>query len=621
MIALLVLLVASHPTERMRCFSALSSKWGGRMFLLRVGLPAVLIVFWLVYVFGTIEQIFVSKDIMPTWQSIAAAKRVELMSKIPAEWRIPDETVVDAKAERDITSGFIRALLDNATTEITERDPVDVLELLRSGEFTAVEVVTAYCKRAAVAHQLNLNLLEIFFDSAIENAVELDRYYQRHGRTVGPLHGLPFTLKDQWHIKNVDTSMAYVGWIGTQAGRQRSGEAGDESELIKQLRSLGAVPIAKTTLMQSLWCGETNNNLLGYSWNPNIQTLSSGGSSGGEGALQALRGSAFGFGTDIGGSVSMPAAFNRIYSLKPSHGRISLKDTANSSPGQALIPTVAGIMARNLRTVTLVFECLLSTEPWLSDPDVLPIPFRKSDLRHRQLAIGILHTDGIVSPHPPVTRALRMVEDAMKLEGHQIIKWLPPSHAESSYLHSAVMEADGGLDVLERTALSGEPLMPEIAEDFASVKPPMPVTDFYNVSLQVESFRAAYASYWESTKHETVTGRPVDAFIMPVAPHAAPRPGKIFYYTYSSIINTLDYGSIVIPVTTANPRIDVVDADYQPSNDDDQKTWEAYEPDLYAGAPVAVQIVGGRLNEENLLAIADAVVEALRVAQQRSSTA
>jgi amidase len=551
---------------------------------------------------------------MPSWKAIAAAKRAENMAKIPSEWRLPDEILNKAKEQRDITGDFIESLLDNATLCITGREPLETLTLLTNGTLTAVEVVTAYCKRAAVAHQLNQNLLEMAFDSAIERAKELDNYYKQHHRIIGPLHGLPFTVKDQWHMKGVDTSMAYVGWVGTQAGRQRPNKEGDlESELILEMNRLGAVPIAKTTLMQTLWYGETNNNILGYSWNPHIQTLSSGGSSGGEATLQALKGSAFGFGTDIGGSVSMPTAFNKIYSLKPSHGRISFRATANSSSGQMIIPTVVGILARSLETIHFVFESLLSTEPWLRNPEVLPIPFRASiHDEYSKLAVGIFPSDGIVKPHPPVSRAIEMVKEALEAHGHQTIQWEPPNHKESAFLHPAFTEADGAVDVMERTALSGEPLVPEIQDEFTDAPDPIPVTEYYNLTMRLQDFRAAYAAYWASTQSQTSTGRAVDAFVMPVAPHAAPRPGKIYHYTYTSIINTLDYCSVVIPVTTANRRLDAAEKHYRPLNEVDRQTWEAYEPEKYDGAPVAVQIVGGRLNEENLLAVAKAVVKALR---------
>lgn len=210
---------------------------------------------------------------------------------------------------------------------------------------------------------------------------------------MGPLHGLPVTFKDQFHVKGLGTTMGYVGWIDTFEGKKNTGKDKKfESEVVRELRSLGAIPIAKVGFMpgrgltclatadcvffRPLWCRvsgydctrrvhgaryadntptgqapETNNNILGYTLNPWNQRLSSGGSSGGmnphrplqysrprvvrltilgEGALQALRGSAFGVGSDVGGSVSMPAAFQGVFGFKPSSGRIAFKDVASS---------------------------------------------------------------------------------------------------------------------------------------------------------------------------------------------------------------------------------------------------------------------------------------------------
>lgn len=65
---------------------------------------------------------------------------------------------------------------------------------------------------------------------------------------MGPLHGLPVSMKDQWHIKGLDTSMAYVGWIGTFQGHRDTGKYKNfESELVRELYSLGAIPIAKVS--------------------------------------------------------------------------------------------------------------------------------------------------------------------------------------------------------------------------------------------------------------------------------------------------------------------------------------------------------------------------------------
>lgn len=552
-----------------------------------------------------------------SWQEIAAAKRNENMDKIPKEWHLSPGVLDEGRKRKKIAGDFIESLLDPETRRITSLDNGEILELVRKGSLTAVQVTMAFCKRGSYAHQLNQNVLEIGFDIALKRAEELDRYYQEQNKTVGPLHGLPVSMKDQWHIKGLGTSMAYVGWINTFEGHRGTGkEKNFESELIRELYSLGAIPIAKTSLVQSLWSGETNNNILGYAWNPHNQGLSAGGSSGGEAAFQALRGSAIGFGSDIGGSVSMPAAFNGIYSFKPSHGRISFKGAANSSPGQMVIPTVVGILGPSIASLRLMFKALLSAEPWLYDPEVLPMPWR-SETEHLtgkppNLSFAVFPSDGVVTPHPPITRAVSIVAKALKAAGYDILPWEPPSHAESATIHPSFTRADGRRDVVENAALSGEPLVPEIQALFANGTPePIPLPDYYKNTLRLQDFRARYQAYWTSTAEKSATGRPVDAVILPVSPHAAVIRGKSYYYTYASFVNVLDYTNVVIPVTNANRKIDVFDHDYTPLNDKDKKNWLAYDAEKYDGAPASVQILGRRLDEEKLLSVAQVVVEAL----------
>jgi amidase len=134
-------------------------------------------------------------------------------------------------------------------------------------------------------------LHEVFFDAAIQDAKALDAYYAKHKNTIGPLHGVPISLKDQFHVKNVETSMGYVGWIGTFEGKKGTGkEKVFESEMVKMLRTAGAVLYCKTSVPHTLMSGETVNNIIGYTLNPRNRHLTSGGSSGGEGALIGMRG-------------------------------------------------------------------------------------------------------------------------------------------------------------------------------------------------------------------------------------------------------------------------------------------------------------------------------------------
>lgn len=283
---------------------------------------------------------------------------------------------------------------------------------------------------------------EVFFDAAIEDAKRLDAYYAEHKKPIGPLHGLPISLKDQFHVKGVETTMGYVGWINTYQGqREDPRRAVTESELVRELRNLGAVLYCKTSVPATLMAGETVNNIIGYTWNPKNRLLSCGGSSGGEGALIALRGSPAGFGTDIGGSVRIPAGFNFLYGLRPSAGRIPYQDAANSMEGQNTILSVIGPLAPTARSLTFVFKAVLSQQPWLYDPLALELPWRDGVVQETRsliaqaknggptLAFGIMRWDGLAKIHPPTARGLKIVEQTLTRLGYKVISWSPPSHA------------------------------------------------------------------------------------------------------------------------------------------------------------------------------------------------
>lgn len=146
------------------------------------------------------------------WKEIAEEKREAILAAIPAEWRIYAPTVEEVK---DVTGSYIEQYLAPKEIEITNTDAVGIVEKAKSGAWSAVEITKAFCHRAALAHQLTNCLHEIFFDAALKDAEGLDALYAQ-GKTLGPLHGLPVSLKDQFHVKDVETSMGYVGWIGSR---------------------------------------------------------------------------------------------------------------------------------------------------------------------------------------------------------------------------------------------------------------------------------------------------------------------------------------------------------------------------------------------------------------------
>ncbi|KAI0541303.1 amidase signature domain-containing protein [Xylaria digitata] len=562
-----------------------------------------------------------------SWQARAAAKREDTLNKIRPEWRLSPIDLTRAKEQRILTGSFIQQFLQADEISIVSRDSVEIVEAIKKGELTAVQVTSAFCKTAAIAHQINNCLHEIFFDQALERAAWLDGYLSDTNSTVGPLHGLPVSLKDQFHVKGVDTTMGYVGWIGSNLGVRQV-----ESQITTDLISLGVVLYCKTSLPQTLLFGETKNNIIGQTLNPHNKNLSCGGSSGGEGALQALRGSTLGVGTDIGGSVRIPAAFNGIFALKPTPKRLPYRCVANNNPGQNVYRSTVGFLSTSLGGLDLLLRSELSTKPWLRDPEVVPLPFRNdvaSEYESRAnpdgtakasvnpLKLGVLWTDCDVQPHPPITRGLRMVVEAMRAAGHKIVDWQPPTQGVGRNIHLAFLMADGAHDIHTQLELSDEPLIPDLKESF-QLRDPMDLLQYQDLTIRGLEYESAYSDYWNSTAGDD--GQIVDAVIMPVAPHAAVIPGKYYHTGYTEIINLLNYSVVVIPVTKADKHIDVTDKSYEPANEIDRLNWEAYDPEIYDGAPMGVQVVARKFEEEKILSIAKIVVAALETAKEGAST-
>ncbi|MCJ1303695.1 Acetamidase [Hypocenomyce scalaris] len=563
-----------------------------------------------------------------TWQAKAKSKRDAVNNLIPKEWRLTS-SVPSPEEQRDVTGEYMWQYLTTREVEITETDAVDIVKHTATGKWKAEEVIKAFCHRASLAHQLTNCLHEILFDAAVKDAKKLDEYFAHHQRPIGPLHGLPVSLKDQFHIKGVETTMGYIGWIGTFMGKKGTGrEKVFESEMVRELRNLGAVLYCKTSVPHTLMSGETVNNIIGYTWNPKNRNLSCGGSSGGEGALIGLKGSPVGFGTDIGGSIRIPAAFNGLYGIRPSVGRLPYEGMANSMDGQNSVLSVVGPLSHSAASLRLMFKSLLSQQPWLHDPLVLEIPWR-DELEQQvidlvastksgtnKLAFGILKHDGVVTPHPPVRRAMDIVVKTLEKLGHKTIEWKPPSHKHGNDICHTTWSYDGGANVHSDFALSGEPVAEQVSQSYGTEPiDEASASKIARTNVEKREYQKEYMEYWNSTRDLTGTGRPADAFIMPLAPFAAARPKAYSYYGYSTVINTLDYTSCVIPVTIADKSIDELDKGFKPANAEDKRVSESYDPDIYDGAHVAVQLVGRRLQEEKVLALAEHVGGAVKASQ------
>ncbi|KAF5359209.1 hypothetical protein D9756_002880 [Leucocoprinus leucothites] len=558
-----------------------------------------------------------------SWQERAAAKRDQQLEAVPREWvlkNLPETTQLDV-------SEFPKAcqFLSGSEMKITE-SPVDVLLMnLTKGTWTAVEVTIAFSKRAIIAHQLVNCLTEIFINSALTRAAGLDDHLRRTGSVVGPLHGLPISLKDQVGIKGLDATMGFVSNIGSPSTKN--------SVLADILENLGAVLYVKTNVPQGCMWGETYNYIFGRTLNPFNRSLTAGGSSGGEGALIALIGSPLGVGSDLGGSIRIPAAFNGVYGLRPSFNRIPYAGCVNTYEGQNSVLSVMGPMSMSMEGIRLFMKSVLMMKPWQYDPLVIRKQWNEDEYHlvdynlGKELCFAVLWDDGETVPHPPVMRGLEVTKQALVQAGHKVIDWKPIRHSEINQVAGKIWSAVGDAELEAITANSGEPIigtMETSIEDLSTISEPMhrwpPVSltafEYWQVNAKQRELRQLYLDHWRETVSVTGTGRPIDAIIAPVAPYVAPPHGGHIYPGYTCVWNFLDYPACVVPLgLKVDPLLDVKTPRDSFHNDADQKNWESYDPDVYKNAPIAIQVVGRTLEDEAVVGISEIVDRALKTYQ------
>ncbi|KAJ4164361.1 hypothetical protein LMH87_006038 [Akanthomyces muscarius] len=550
---------------------------------------------------------------LPAWEAIALDKRSQRDAAIPAEWRLQAGSV--PKSRLNVTRVPVESgILVSREIDITETDAPLLVQKLAAQEYSSYEVTLAFCKRAAISQQLVNCLSEIFFDIALETARQLDAEYEASGVLRGPLHGLPVSLKDCFKVAGTDAS------IGCTAFASQPTSEAEESEVTKIMRQSGAILFCKTNVPMALMSGETFNAMYGYTSNPYNRDLSSGGSSGGESALLALRGSPLGVGTDVGGSIRIPAAFCGLYSLKPSFGRFPTYGLRDALEGQEAVRNVVGPMSTSVTGLELWSKAVMQSEPWVgADPDCLNMPWRNVQMPEK-LCFGLLLDDGIVKPLPPVTRALLVTKAALEKAGHTVIEFriddpLYTDRLKFALYRSATADAlnkildqtqepwPRGYEVLAEMAnKSSQPQNGDRERSPQSADGRATVSQLWEAQAKRTAFSKRMLTAWADTKLKTDTAREMDALLMPTTPWPASQKYEFSYDNYTSLWNVVDYCATTIPVTQVLPTEDTK-PEYKARAELEAKIWQDYSPESMAGCPVSVQLVGRRLNEEYLLEV------------------
>ncbi|KAM3479823.1 hypothetical protein MY5147_001503 [Beauveria neobassiana] len=541
------------------------------------------------------------------WETRAAEKRQRLHDAIPEDWRLNSELLSELKTpleESDnnvLELGFCKrsGILSEKELDITESYNVsELLEALAGGKLTALEVTTAFCKRAAIAHQLLTCCTEIFFDKALQRAKELDARRER-GEPLGPFHGLPISVKDNIQVAGVPATLGLVAFLDDDVSEKNSA-------VVDIILASGAVIYCKTNVPQTMMTVDSHNNVFGRTLNPLNTSLSAGGSSGGEGAIIGFRGSPLGLGTDVGGSVRFPAACNGLYGFRPTIGRVPGGDLKICvDPGMRQIKSCIGPLAGDVDALNTLMKVVVDYRPWKLDSTVVDLPWRDVKLEAGQkLRIGVMAQDPAFPLHPPIRDSIKEAAEKLIAAGHQVI----PLQPSDGLLWEALQTAFGlfsldstGARIVEE---AGEPPIPSRAKLLKAMTfaPWTYLEDVQKLEglarlSALNRKRAEIARVW----HAAYTKHDLDAVIGPLMQHTAAPHDEFSGSAYGTIFNLIDYPACVIPFGRATAK-DGETFELKPGQHASE-----YNPAKSAGMPCTIQIVTPTMRDEECLAISKVI--------------
>lgn len=481
-------------------------------------------------------------------------------------------------------------LLHEEDYEIVTLGGIELLNKLTSGEWSAVRVTGAYIRAAVLAHKLLNCATEFLAERAFKRAEFLDAHLKSKG-PVGPFHGLPFSVKEMLGVKGHVSTCENSFFLDSEPQEK-------DLVLIQELEAQGGSIFVRTNGPQLCNSLDSYSPVHGSTLNPYNTSLTTGGSSSGEGALAGFGASIIGLGTDIGGSIRAPSSFCGIYGLKPTRGRLSMLNCVGSGPGNDFVKAVVGPMSRDLRLIELFMENIIKQKPWKDDVSLEAVPWEIVSLP-KKLTLGYTTFDGVVHPHPPIVDAIEEFVkeyDGKTIDGVEITfkKFTPTIPADMIQMLVGMFMPDAGERARKWAEKFDEPLDAPAPEVVALAKK-LEIADVFALNVKRDKYRQ---KAWEDWKEQGI-----DAVVYPVyiSPSSVLRTPN--YGLYTMIWNVLDYPGVTLPLTKMDAKKEYGDLP-EPANDMDKTFQGFYEKDKFDNAPIGVQLVGPRFEEPLLLKVA-----------------
>jgi len=546
-----------------------------------------------------------------------AKKRREFESKKDRLWK-------------KLTSNGQQPLISKERESILSLPILQLADKLRNDVLDPVDVLQAYQAKALEATS-QTNCVVDFIDESLEQA-EMLRSVPLAER--GPLHGLPISLKECFHVKGYDCTIGMARYIGRPSAK--------DGVLIKAVKETGGgVPFCLTNVPQTMFSFACSNPVYGVTTHPKDQLRTPGGSSGGEACLITQGGSVLGLGSDVGGSLRIPSHFCGIAALKPTSGRIC--ERGRSRKYVPLIGSNAGFMCRSVDGVVLGMKTMLDDAFRMADRDhsVVPINWRqdlftlgsggggssKSDedggAPKRKLRIGWYDSDGFQPAVPGCRRAVQVAVESLRSRGHEVVHFQPPHLTQLVRDFFNFMLADLGqtsLDVWKDEILDQsievnnliykmpfairKTLFKFLLDIFAPSMGKLAdcglhkTCDVWMANEEFQQRKADFLEAWQNQGLDVVIAPAMVAPAMPLADPARLVPAT----SYTVIYNVLDLPVGTLPVDVYNKQDQEKMSSY-PQQDLLHKIISAGVKDgaSAVGLPLGVQVIGRPWQEELVL--------------------
>lgn len=291
----------------------------------------------------------------------------------------------------------------SADSELLDAPVKTLARAVRGKEISSDELVRAYLERIEAINPWLNAVVRITAESALEHARQADAMLAR-GTSLGPLHGIPMTIKD---------SLNTAGVVTTWGMEERADFVpAEDATVVSRLKQSGAILLGKTNTPELTLSFDTNSPVFGPTNNPYDLDRTAGGSSGGAAAIVAAGGSPFDIGSDTGGSVRVPAHFCGVAGIRPTSGRVPRTGNA-IGPGGLLDPlTTIGPITRHVEDLELILP--LISGPDARDPSIVPIPWKLTEGTGLKGLKATFHLDnGIRKPTDETAAAVRSAVSAL----------------------------------------------------------------------------------------------------------------------------------------------------------------------------------------------------------------